>query len=242
MRQELRCAWLTEVDILREQNKLDDLIPCYERIVEMDPTAQEAMVAMTNAVARYEEQKKPEKALEFLAKTGDRFREAVAGKPAVPEFLMPFGLAVAYLNLKQPDTAVAWLDVASDELTRSMSGKLNSPEALTERFQLAIAERETETAGQSHRMAGSSSRLRSLSGRSLRGARRCLCDEGRHAECPGRFQSHCASPSPQRFHAAQRCLEMQRPDEAIGLLDQILAVNGGDTKVYDLPGQRVRNE
>lgn len=104
-------AWMTRLDILREQNKLDDMVPCWERIIEIDPRAQEAVQALNGLVTRYVEQKNPEKALACLEKTGARFVQAAAGKPPSLELIrMPFALALIYLNLKQPDKAIAWLD------------------------------------------------------------------------------------------------------------------------------------
>ncbi len=121
-------AWQTRAEILSAQGKPDEMIPCYERIAEIDPLI-EGIRAINNLLAIYEQKKDVDKELACLDKAASQFSKAVAGRPPSVEFIrMPFFLANAYFTLKQMDKAIHWLDLAGEYVHALMGPRPNSPD------------------------------------------------------------------------------------------------------------------
>ena len=135
-------AWQTRAEILSTQDKPDEMVPCYERIAEIDPLI-EGMRAINNLLALYEKKKDVDKELACLDKAAAQFSKAIAGRQPSEEFIrMPFFLANSYAMLKQPEKAVHWLDLAGEYVHALMGKRPNSQEAATTWVQIAVKYRD----------------------------------------------------------------------------------------------------
>jgi tetratricopeptide (TPR) repeat protein len=132
-------AWQTRSEILAAQNKPEETVACYERIIQIDPLI-EGVRALNHLMLFYDQKKDKErdKQIACLDKAATQFSQAVAGKPPSAEFIrMPFFLANAYGNLKETEKAIHWLQTTG-ECVHGLFGKApNSPDAAIIWFQIA---------------------------------------------------------------------------------------------------------
>jgi tetratricopeptide (TPR) repeat protein len=132
-------AWQTRVEILHAQKDMKHVVEALQRIVEIDPKSQEAVQGLNGLMTYYNEQKDPEKALEYLDETGKRFVQAIAGRPVTVETVnMPYCLAACYMNLKQPEKALQWLDQTENFVKLAFAGRPNSMELVQIRFRVGL--------------------------------------------------------------------------------------------------------
>ncbi len=122
-------AWQTRADILIAQDKPEETVACYKRIVEIDPTG-EGVRSAGKLFEYYSQKNDVDSSLACLDKAGAQFSKTINGKTVTVEFVsMPLFLASAYLKLKQMDKAVKWLDDGGEYIKAIMGGKPTSAQA-----------------------------------------------------------------------------------------------------------------
>jgi tetratricopeptide (TPR) repeat protein len=130
-------AYQTKAEILVAQNKPEEAVACYERVMQIDPMG-DGIRATNNLRAYYEQKKDVSKQLECLENAGSRFSLEVARRRPSVEFVnMPCFLASAYANLNRHDKAHQWLDDAVKYAHLTMGEKPTSPESIKVWFQIA---------------------------------------------------------------------------------------------------------
>ena len=131
-------AWQTRAEIFAAQDKPEEIVKCYERIVEIDPTGEG--VRFTNKLFEYyyNQKKDVDNSLACLDKAGSQFSKTVNGKAVTAEFIgMPFFLANAYATLKQTDKGIHWLDLAGQYVHTMMGERPGSQNAAQIWLQIA---------------------------------------------------------------------------------------------------------
>ena len=218
-------AWQSRIAILHEQKKPDDTWECYVRIIEIDPT-HDGVPALAALMAHYEEQKKPEKVAEYMEKAGECFLQHVKGKQGSMEFVsMPFYLANAYLNLKQPDNAITWLDQTVECLDAATAGQ---PDAVSIRFKLAVLYLKLKRPDQAEKVVVWLNKLLAENGSlidayALREAAYEILGNTAAARADG--DRVVRGTLQERYSAARLFYDLDQPDKTIALLGPLLAAN-----------------
>ncbi len=224
----------SRIEILSEQNKLKDIVPCYERIIEIDPT-HEGIQALNWLVAYYG--KDSDKVQECLENAGEKFRRAIAVRPPSIEFVqMPLTLADKYATLNQSDKAARWLDQMGECFNQATQGKLKAEEILPERLRLAIfclkiKQPDKALFWLNQVFAANGSWVEAYAV-----AHSAYEMQGKTREAQADFDRVLRATLQERFKAALDYLEMQQPDKTIALMNQILASNGQLLDVYYVRG------
>ncbi len=221
-------AWQTRIEILREMNKPEKTLHCYERIIEIDPT-HDGIRALMALLAYHQEHKQPEKAVACLEKAGECYLALVKGKPASAEFLpMPFYLASNYQILKQPDNAALWLDREGEFFNQLTAGQPDNLDTLSNRLRIAMLYLKLKQHDQAEKavvwlnkdLAAKDSFMPAHAARGT--AFEMLGDA---AAAKADYERIARGTPEERDNAAHTFYELEQPDKTIALLDPMLAGN-----------------